>query len=161
MTNPESSFCRVKGQEESVIDMVLKTAQEQAEKVLRSPATLRFLSNPRVQKTMLQAINLRAEIRQKVTTQVEGFARNHNLVTREDVAKLRRTLREMEGTLAQLRVELGEANTRAENAQSEARSAHDLAKKPKSAENKLPKAGKRTPRKTASRTPSRTQSKKK
>jgi len=54
-----------------VIDMVFKTAQEQAEKVLRSPATLRFLSNPRVQKTMLQAINLRAEIRQKVTTQVK------------------------------------------------------------------------------------------
>ena len=144
-----------------MIDMVFKTAQEQAEKVLRSPATLRFLSNPRVQKTMLQAINLRAEIRQKVTTQVEGFARNHNLVTREDVAKLRRTLREMEGTLAQLRVELEEANTRAEKAQSEARSAHDLAMKPKSTPRKKPATGKQSKRKGTAQKPSRTSAKKK
>ena len=134
-----------------MIDMVLKTAQEQAEKILRSPATLRLLSNPRVQKTMLQAINLRAEIRQKVTTQVEGFARNHNLVTREDVAKLRRSLREMEGTLAQLRVELGEANTRAEKAETEARSAQDLAKKSAAPSRKKSSRAKTSTRKPATR----------
>jgi cob(I)alamin adenosyltransferase len=132
------------GQEESVIELVLRTAQQQAEKILRSPATLRFLSNPRVQKTMLQAINLRAELRQRVTTQVEDFARNHNLVTREDVAKLRRTLREMESTLAQLRSDLDGANHRAEKAETEARSTT------RKAERKLP-ARKKNPGGTATK----------
>ena len=104
-----------------MLEDVLRIARNQAGRVLKSPTTLKVLSNPRVQRAMLQAINLRADLRQKVTVQVEDFARNHNLVTREDVAQLRRTIRELEATVATLRNEVDEANVRAEQAEEAAK----------------------------------------
>jgi len=99
-----------------MIEDVLRMARNQAGRVLKSPTTLKVLSNPRVQRAMLQAINLRSDIRQKVTVQVEDFARNHNLVTREDVAHLRRTIRELEATVATLRNQVTEASERTQEA---------------------------------------------
>ena len=80
--------------------------QEQTAKTLRSPATMRLLSNPRVQQTLLKVINLRADNRQKMSSQVQEFARSNDLVTREDVVRLRRTVRDLEATVASLTQQL-------------------------------------------------------
>ncbi len=40
-----------------MLEYVLRIARNQAGRVLKSPTTLKVLSNPRVQRAMLQAIN--------------------------------------------------------------------------------------------------------
>ena len=122
-----------------MLETNIKLAQRQAEKAMRSPTTMKILTNPRVQRTMMQAINLRADLHQRVTSQVQGFAKSHNLVTREDVAKLRRTLREMEGTISVLRTELATETARGEAAREQAQEATSKAAKASA-----------TPRKSAS-----------
>ena len=85
---------------------ILELAQAQADKILRSPKTLSLLADPRVQKTIIQLINLRGELRKTVSGKVQGFAKDYSLATREDMAKMRRTIRDMERTIGTLQKEL-------------------------------------------------------
>jgi len=89
-----------------MMKVFIALAQSQADKVLRSPRTLQFLSDPRVQKKLMQLINLRGELRQRVSGTVQGFAKTYSIATRDDMAKVRRTMREMERTIAALQKEL-------------------------------------------------------
>lgn len=86
--------------------ILFSAVQAQADRLLSSPQTLRFLSDPRVQKAMMQLINLRGDLHQKVSGKVQGFARNYSLVTRDDMAKLRRTVRELQNTISTLESEV-------------------------------------------------------
>lgn len=86
--------------------MLFNAVQAQADRLLSSPQTLRFLSDPRVQKAMMQVINLRGDLHQKVSGKVQGFAKNYSLVTRDDMAKLRRTVRELQNTISTLESEI-------------------------------------------------------
>lgn len=89
-----------------MMKVFIALAQSQADKVLRSPRTLQFLSDPRVQKKLMQLINLRGELRQRVSGTVQGFAKSYSIATRDDMAKVRRTMREMERTISALQKEL-------------------------------------------------------
>ena len=86
--------------------LIIAAAQSQADKILRSPKTLSLLADPRVQKTIIQLINLRAELRKAVSGKVQGLAKDYSIATREDMAKMRRTIREMERTISSLKKEL-------------------------------------------------------
>ena len=89
-----------------MINLLIGLAQAQADKILRSPKTLQLLADPRVQKKLMQLINLRGELRQRVSGTVQGFAKSYSIATRDDMAKVRRTMREMERTIASLQKEI-------------------------------------------------------
>ncbi len=88
-------------------------AAQQVGRVLTSDATQRVLSNQQVQTLMLRAINLRAESRDLVERRVQGVASALDLVTRDDITALKRTIRALEDTIDDLREELIEAQEKA------------------------------------------------
>ena len=86
--------------------MILDRLKRAGMTVVMSPQTMKLLSNPNVQKAMMRAINLRADLRETVQKNVSTWARNMNLVTSDEVLSLKRTIRELESTLERMRREL-------------------------------------------------------
>ena len=91
-----------------MLDELKNLAARQLGKALASDTTMKVLSNQQVQSAMMRAINLRAEARDLVESRIHGVATALDLVTHEDVAALRRTLRDLEDTIEELRDELSE-----------------------------------------------------
>lgn len=89
-----------------MLDSLVSNIKKQATKAMSSPAARKVLSDPRFQRAVLKAINVRADVHKTIEGRVQGFATSYNLVTRSDVAKLRRTIRELETTVANLKKQL-------------------------------------------------------
>jgi hypothetical protein len=83
-------------------------AAKQVGKVLSSDATMKVLSSPQLQEALVKAVTLRAEAIDMVDKGVKGLAKSLELVTREDVAKLRRSIRDLEDQLADMQAKLAE-----------------------------------------------------
>ena len=99
-----------------MIDDLKNLAARRLGQVLASDVTLKVLSNRQVQGAMLRAINVRAEARDLLESRLQGVASALDLVTHEDVAGLKRTIRDMEDQLDELRHELDRAHTAVEAA---------------------------------------------
>ena len=97
-----------------MIDNIKNLAARRLGQALASDVTLKVLSNRQVQGAMLRAINVRAEARDLVESRLQGVASALDLVTHEDVASLKRIIRDMEEQIDELREELDTA--RADNA---------------------------------------------
>jgi uncharacterized protein YlxW (UPF0749 family) len=65
-----------------------------ASKVAMSPAVMKMLSNPQVQKAFLTMINANADFRDWIEGQVKSVAKGMSLVTTDDLGKIKRRLRE-------------------------------------------------------------------
>ena len=90
----------------SLLDQVKDVAARQVGKVLASDATLKVLASPQMKNVMVTAINLRAEARDVVELGVKQVAKQLDLVTRDDVAKLKRSVRDLQHELEDLREQL-------------------------------------------------------
>ncbi len=91
--------------------------------VLASDAAMKVISDPRVQTAMLRALNARGELRGVVERRVSSLATAFDLATHDDVAGLRRTIRNLEDTLEELRSELEDTQDAAARAQATAQAA--------------------------------------
>lgn len=98
------------------LDSLKDLAARKVGAVLASDTAIKVVSNPKVQGAMLKAINARGELREAVERRVSTLATALDLVTRDDVATLRRTIRNLEDTVEELREELDDARTTAEAA---------------------------------------------
>jgi LPS O-antigen subunit length determinant protein (WzzB/FepE family) len=63
------------------------------------------MQDPRVMKTVMQAIELRGKAQETFDQRVEQIAKALNLATQKEVKELKRTLRKMERELDQARAE--------------------------------------------------------
>ena len=100
----------------SLLDQVKDLTARQVGKVLASEATLKVLSSPQVKNAMVAAINLRAEARDVVELGVKQVARQLDLVTRDDVAKLKRSVRDLQHEVEDLRDQLATQQAPAQSA---------------------------------------------
>jgi polyhydroxyalkanoate synthesis regulator phasin len=103
-----------------VLDRLKDKAARKMGAALASDAAMKVVSDPRVQGAMLRAINMRGELREAVERRVSTIATALDLVTRDDVATLRRTIRDLEDSVEDMREELDEARTAAKKAEQEA-----------------------------------------
>lgn len=92
-----------------MLNQVKDIAAKQVGKLLSSEATMKVLSSPQLQQAVVTAINLRAEAREALEKRVKDLAKSIDLVTRDDVAKLRRNVRDLEDHLSELREQLEQA----------------------------------------------------
>jgi hypothetical protein len=92
-----------------MLDELKNLAARQLGKALASDTTMKVLSNQQIQSAMMRAINLRAEARDLVESRIQGVATALDLVTHDDVAALKRTMRDLEDTIEELRDELADA----------------------------------------------------
>lgn len=99
-----------------MIDALKNIAARQVGRVLASDATMKVISNPQVQSAMMRAINFRAEARDVVESRLHGVASALDLVTADDVATLKRKIRDLEDEVTDLRDELDETAERAKAA---------------------------------------------
>ncbi len=113
-----------------MLSQIKDIAAKQVSKVLASDATLKVIGNPQLQQALVAAINLRAEARDLVERRVKNLASTLELVTRDDVAKMRRSIRDLEDNLAEVRDQLDEA----QNEINRARAAADHAEASHAAE---------------------------
>ena len=97
----------------SLLNQVKDVAARQVGKMLSSDATQKVLFSPQVKNAMVAAINLRAEARDVVEIGVKQVAKQLDLVTKDDVARLKRSVRDLEHELADLREQLDAARTEA------------------------------------------------
>ncbi|MEY3013133.1 MAG: hypothetical protein RIT45_1868 [Pseudomonadota bacterium] len=109
------------------LDSLKDLAARKVGAALASDTAMKVVSNPKVQGAMLRALNARGELREAVEKRVSTLATALDLVTREDVATLRRTIRNLEDTLEELREELDEARSTADSASKVAAQAHAAA----------------------------------
>ncbi len=110
-----------------MLDQLKNMAARRVGKVLASDATMKVVADPRVQKAMMRAINMRADARELVEQRVQNVAAVLDLVTREDVASLKRTIRDLEDTVEELRDELSDTQEEAGAARREAKTAQEQA----------------------------------
>ncbi|MBM4343002.1 MAG: hypothetical protein FJ100_06455 [Deltaproteobacteria bacterium] len=92
-----------------MLNQIKDIAAKQVGKVLASDAAMNVLGSPQLKQAVVTAINLRAEARDALERRVKDVATALELVTREDVAKLRRSIRDLEDHLAELQGQLAEA----------------------------------------------------
>lgn len=106
-----------------MLDHLKDIAARQVGRVLASDATLKVLSSPHLKTAFVTAINLRAEARDVVEQRVRDVAARLDLATSDQVATLRRTVRDLEDRVQ----DLGEALAAAE---ADARTARTQAQQP-------------------------------
>lgn len=104
----------------SLLNQVKDVAARQVGKMLASDATQKVLFSPQVKNAMVAAINLRAEARDVVELGVKQVAKQLDLVTKDDVARLKRSVRDLQHELSDLREQLDAARTPSQAATVEA-----------------------------------------
>jgi len=92
--------------ETSMLDQFVQIAAKQVGKVLASDAAAKVLSSPQLQQVVVTAINARATVRDAAETTLKQVASKLDLPTKDDVAKVRRKVRDLEDTVAELREQL-------------------------------------------------------
>lgn len=89
-----------------MLDQFVQIAAKQVGKVLASDAAAKVLSSPQLQQVVVTAINARATVRDAAETTLKQVASKLDLPTKDDVAKVRRKVRDLEDTVAELREQL-------------------------------------------------------
>ncbi len=84
-------------------DVVLKAVLERF-----SPVALKVMSNPQVQALLTQVLNLQADMRQNIESQVKLVARTLELVTRDELTSLRAVVKELEAEVERLKAQVQE-----------------------------------------------------
>ncbi len=113
------------------LDSLKNLAARKMGSVLASDAAMKVVSDPRVQGAMLKALNARGEVREAVEKRVSTLAAAFDLVTSDDVAGLRRTIRNLEDSVEELREELEAAQASARKASATATAAQEAASEAK------------------------------
>lgn len=89
-----------------MLDQFIQIATKQVSKVLASDTAAKVLSSPQLQQVVVTAINARATVRDAAETTLKQVASKLDLPTKDDVAKVRRKVRDLEDTVAELREQL-------------------------------------------------------
>ncbi len=89
-----------------MLDQFVQIAAKQVGKVLASDAAAKVMSSPQLQQVVVTAINARATVRDAAETTLKQVASKLDLPTKDDVAKVRRKVRDLEDTVAELREQL-------------------------------------------------------
>lgn len=89
-----------------MLDSLVSNLKKQATRAMSSQTARKVMSDPRFQRAVMKAINVRADVHKTIEGKVQGIASSYNLVTRSDVAKLRRSIRELESTVTALQKKL-------------------------------------------------------
>ena len=76
-----------------------------------------ILSNPKAQAALMKVFLLRAEVKKKINGQVKSVAKAYSIATNDEVAKLRRTLRELERHVTRLENQVEQLKTETEEGQ--------------------------------------------
>lgn len=92
-----------------MLNQLKDIAARELGKVLASDATMKVLTSPQLKTMVVKAINLRAEARDAVEKRVKDVAKALELVTRDDVARLKRSIRDLEDHMDDLRGQVAEA----------------------------------------------------
>lgn len=92
-----------------MLNLIKDIAAKQVGKVLASDATMRVLNSAELRHVVVTAINMRAGARELLEARVKDLAASLELVTREDMAHVRRSMRDLEDHIAELREQLDQA----------------------------------------------------
>lgn len=92
-----------------MLNLLKDIAAKQVGKVLASDATMRVLNSAELRHVVVTAINMRAGARELLEARVKDLAASLELVTREDMAHVRRSMRDLEDHIAELREQLDQA----------------------------------------------------
>ncbi len=84
------------------IDDLKQKAIDGASKMATSPAAMKLLANPQVQRAFLTMMNANADFREWIDGQLKTAARSMSLVTNEEVGRLRREQRDQAAELEAL-----------------------------------------------------------
>jgi len=84
---------------------IRKMMMEQGMKLMQSETAMKLMQNERFMGLVTRAMMLPGQVRSTVEERVQGFAKMMNLPTSDDMSKLRRTVRDLEATVAKLRAE--------------------------------------------------------
>ena len=86
--------------------MIFDRIKQEAMKAAMSPATMKLLSDPRIQKVMMRAIQLPSEVRDALEKNGQSIAKTFSLVTKEELRSMKRTIKELSAQLEKLNSEL-------------------------------------------------------
>jgi hypothetical protein len=85
-----------------MIEALKDIAARQVGKVLASDATMKVLQNEQLKTAVVAAINLRAEARDAIERRVKEVASRLDLATSDEVARLRRSVRDLQDHVSEL-----------------------------------------------------------
>jgi hypothetical protein len=72
---------------------------DQALRLMQDPRVMKAMQNPKVMQSMMGAVQLRAQMQQKLETGVQRAAKRFSLATEAEVRELRRVVRRLEREL--------------------------------------------------------------
>lgn len=88
------------------MNRLFSEVQQRLLKLLASEQAMAILANPKAQAALMRIFLLRAELKKKINGQVKSVAKAYSIATNDEVAKLRRTLRELERHVSKLENDL-------------------------------------------------------
>lgn len=92
-----------------MFDTVIKTAQKQVKSFMKSDTGRKILTDPRAQRLLMKVVAIRVGVHKTVETKVQDLARAYDLPTRDDVASLRKKIRDLEKEIKTLKSSGGKA----------------------------------------------------
>ena len=106
-----------------MLDVFKKVAIEQAGKLMSSPTATKVLTNPNVQrvmqKYMVKAFELQAVVRREVEEKLAEMLKSFNVVTADDLNKVKRSVQKLEAAISKLKRQVGKLEKKLEEKEAE------------------------------------------
>jgi predicted glycosyl hydrolase (DUF1957 family) len=85
-----------------MIDKMKKSMMQQGMKLLTNPKVMKMMADPRVMKGLMKAMELKGKLQSDIDARLREVAGVLNLATRQEVAALQQTLRQVEAQVEQV-----------------------------------------------------------
>jgi hypothetical protein len=91
--------CARGGEDRMPLAQIRKTAVKKMTEIATSERVMKLLGDPRVQKAMMGALKLQADLRSRWESHVTTVAGHFHLATQKDISALKRRIRDLETQL--------------------------------------------------------------
>jgi hypothetical protein len=97
-----------------MLDKIKATAMQQGMKLLSNPRVMKLMADPRFMNALMKGLQFKGKLQSDFEERVRGVATALNLATKDDVATLEQTLRQVEHKYADLEAKVAESDEEAQ-----------------------------------------------
>lgn len=91
-----------------MLDKIKGRAMQQGMKLLTNPRVMKLMADPRFMNALMKGLELKGRVQSDVETRLRSVAERLNLATKDDVASLEQTLRQVEDRYTDLEAKISD-----------------------------------------------------
>ncbi|MCA9669162.1 MAG: hypothetical protein KC503_26380 [Myxococcales bacterium] len=91
-----------------MIDKLKQEAMKQGMKLMQDPRFMKLMADPRLMQAITRGLTLKGEMQSAIDSRLRSLASTLKLATQEEVQTLKRTIRQMESQVSDLKKQVAE-----------------------------------------------------